>query len=221
MLDDQFGYYHHFYWRLLFSSLRYLLSTGEWRIGEFLIGFITAVIYANIMWRGAIIEKIPFLSISEESIQRVINLIRSSSLSLFSFWLLFSFILSARANSYFVLFIVHNLVSVIAAILILQITISPNQIIKYFLGSKLIIKAGIVSYGLYIYHYPILKIESWFFTEKVMLDRIIPFQRPLRTVIYLLIEDTLLLILTLSISYVSYKFIERPILKYKANFTRG
>ncbi len=192
-----------------------------WRLGEFIIGFITAMIYINIMWREQILQKIPSLSLSEDSIKKITSLISSSSLSLFSFWLLFAFIISAHTCDYFVLFIVHPLVAIITSILILQITISPNRIVKYFFGSKLMIKIGMISYGLYIYHFPILRIENWFFTEKFILDRAIPFKGSLHTLSFLLIQDAVMVTLTVLIACISYKFVERPILKYKANFNRS
>jgi peptidoglycan/LPS O-acetylase OafA/YrhL len=207
---------------LLRPILRYgVYDFPIWRLGEFSIGFITALIYINIMWREQILQKIPSLSLTEESIKKITSLVRSSSLSLFCFWLLFAFIISARTCDYFVLFIVHPLAAIITSILILQITISPNQIVKYFFGSKLMIKIGTISYGLYIYHYPILRIKNWFFTEKFVLDRVIPFKGPLHTLLSFLVQDTIMVTLTVLIAYMSYKFIEIPILKYKVNFNRS
>ncbi len=192
-----------------------------WRFGEFLIGFITALIYANIMYREEIIKKTSFLSVSGKLTQRITSLIRLPSLSFICFCLLFLFIFYARINSYFTLVVVHPMTAFVTAILILQITIAPNRVIKYFLGSTLLVEAGIVSYGLYVYHYPILMIESWLFNKKFALNYIIPFECPYHELLTLLIEDGLWLVLTLLVTYFSSKIIERPILKYKANFSRN
>jgi peptidoglycan/LPS O-acetylase OafA/YrhL len=54
---------------LLRPILRYgVYDFPIWRLGEFSIGFIAAVIYVNIVWREQTLQKIPSLSLTEESI---------------------------------------------------------------------------------------------------------------------------------------------------------
>jgi peptidoglycan/LPS O-acetylase OafA/YrhL len=191
-----------------------------WRTGEFSIGLLTALIYANISWAEAITAKTPFLAIPAHRINKIIALIKSARLSFLAIGLLFCLIVFLHLNSWPALIFGHLLASIASSFLILQSTTLPSKIVERFLGSKILVKTGMISYGLYIYHYPILNIKNWLFAEKIKLDEIIALPRPLSTFLIIIIHDGLLLISTLLISCASYKYIEKPIMKYKSRFAR-
>jgi peptidoglycan/LPS O-acetylase OafA/YrhL len=192
-----------------------------WRTGEFFIGFITALIYANIVWLETLNLKASFLVIPSKQIVDIINVIKSSYLSFISFCLLFSLIIFLQLNSWIALVFGHPLACILSSFLILQATIYPNKIIQYFLGSKMLIRIGVISYGLYVYHYPILNIKNWLLVERVKLDQIITLPSPLNSLIIIFIHDTLFLSITLLLSCLSYKYIEKPIMRYKLMFTNN
>jgi peptidoglycan/LPS O-acetylase OafA/YrhL len=189
-----------------------------WRTGEFFIGFITALIYANIVWLKTLNIKAIFLVIPSKQLANILNLIKSRYLTFVSFCILFSLIIFLRLNSWAALIFGHPLASILSSFLILQATVCPNKIIKYFLGSKIMIKLGVISYGLYIYHYPILNIKGWLLIEKIKLDQIIILPSPLNSAAIIFIHDIAFLFVTLLMSFLSYKYIEKPVLKYKLKF---
>jgi peptidoglycan/LPS O-acetylase OafA/YrhL len=190
-----------------------------WRIGEFFIGFLTALIYANILWAKVLDDKMPFLLLPQKQIANIVSLIKSAYLSFGSFCLLFFLMIFGQLNTWLVLIIGHPLVCFLTSFLILQSTIFPNKIIKYFLGSRIIIKIGVISYGLYLYHYPILNIKNWLLVEKIKLDQISSLPRSLSSFVIIFIHDILFLVITLLASYLSYKYMEKPMMKYKSRFS--
>jgi peptidoglycan/LPS O-acetylase OafA/YrhL len=203
--------------------LKPILGTGVydfplWRTGEFFIGFITALIYANVVWLETLRVKASFLVIPSKQLANIINLIKSKYLSFISFCLLFSLMIFFQLNSWMTLIVGHPLASILSSFLILQATVYPNKIIKYFLGSKIMIKFGVISYGLYIYHYPIVNIKGWLLIEKIKLDQILVLPHPLNSAAIIFIHDILFLSITLLMSFLSYKYIEKPLMKYKLKF---
>jgi peptidoglycan/LPS O-acetylase OafA/YrhL len=187
-----------------------------WRAGEFAIGSIVAVIYANIQWPLELQAKTPFLLLPPRSIDLTILSIRSSVLSAISFWIFLAFIFCVDANSWFALSCGHFLVSVITGFLLLQITIRPNRTIERVLGSPLMMKIGALSYGLYLYHHPIATLETWYF-DRVKLNDLLSLllPAPIDKIAYVVIYDLTMISATAVIAYISYRAIELPLMKYK------
>jgi peptidoglycan/LPS O-acetylase OafA/YrhL len=191
-----------------------------WRIAEFLLGFWAALIHANIVWRNILIKKTSFLVMPKPLLKKIAPLIRSTRLSLISIFLLLALMIFAQPKSWITLITVHPLAAIIAAFLILQATMMPNRVVKGLLGNKFLVKTGIISYGLYIYHFPV-----WMVGNCLIFNRnveIASLQAALKTSGWLtfLAQDALLLGLTFALSYLSYQFVEQPIGKYKSKFTR-
>ncbi len=197
-----------------------IYSFPLWRIGEFFVGFLTSLVYANVVWKEALLEKARFLVAPPELLERIVIPIHSSALTLCSFAVFFTFVFFAHVTSWFVVSVGHLLLSIIAALLILQITVLPNRVIRYFLGSKTMVWIGLISYGLYIYHLPIMLIETWFFKEKLLISELFSFPYPLNTGVAIIIKDSLYLLLSFLIASVSYRFMEKPIMEYKAKFSK-
>jgi peptidoglycan/LPS O-acetylase OafA/YrhL len=192
-----------------------------WRTGEFLIGILATLIYANIQWADKLFEKASFLLLPKTILDKVIILLTSSKLTLLSFIVLFLLIIFTHSNSWFSIIVSHPLCSILSAFVILQSILFPNKLIKHFFDWKPIIKAGYLSYGIYLYHYPILSIERWFFIQKFQLEKVLPFEQKLNSLISVILQDSIYVLLTLIISLISYKFIEQPLLKYKSTFARN
>jgi peptidoglycan/LPS O-acetylase OafA/YrhL len=207
--------------------LKPLLNDGIYsfpllRSGEFFIGFLAALIYANFSWKQTLARKANFLIMSEKLIDRISALINSSILSLSAFSILFSFIFFAHPHSWFVTSIGHLSLSFIAAFLILQITVCPNKTTRYFLGSKAMVFIGSMSYGLYVYHLPIMLIEKAGLNKiSNFTDKFILLPQSLKAGTIIALQDLTYIILSFGISYISYKFLEKPIMKYKASFSKA
>jgi len=88
-------------------------------------------------------------------------------------------------------------VSLSAGVIILDILLNQHHRIYMFLNGKLIVWIGMISYGLYLWHFPIFKLwVYWGFHG--------------------LIAVISAFIVTFIISALSYYILERPILKYKS-----
>jgi peptidoglycan/LPS O-acetylase OafA/YrhL len=191
-----------------------------WRIGEFFIGFLTALVYANIMWKEALFKKASFFILSQEFLEKITIVMKSSMFSLYSFVVFFAFILFAHAHSWFAVSVGHLLISIATAYLLLQITVCPNRVLRYFLGHKIMVSVGLISYGLYIYHLPIMLMKDMVF-RKFPLSQFIPLSYPVNTSIAILLQDSLYFLLSFATAYISYRFIEKPIMKYKTKFSKA
>jgi peptidoglycan/LPS O-acetylase OafA/YrhL len=191
-----------------------------WRTGEFLLGILATLIYANIQWEDKLFDKASFLLLPKTTLGKVTMILSSSKLTLLSFFILFLLIIFTHSNSWFSIVISHPLCSILSVFLILQSTLFPNKLIELLFNWKPIVKAGYLSYGIYLYHYPILSIERWFFIQKFQIDKFLPFEHNLNSLISIILQDSIYILLTLTISIISYKLIEQPLLKYKSTFTR-
>jgi peptidoglycan/LPS O-acetylase OafA/YrhL len=191
-----------------------------WRIAEFLLGFWAALIHANIVWRNLLIQKTAFLVMPKPFLKKIAPLIRSTRLSLIALLLLLALMVFAQPKSWMTLITVHPLASIIAAFLILQAVMMPNQVVQNLFGNKALVKIGIISYGLYLYHFPV-----WMVGNCLIFNRnveVASLQAAVKTGGWglFLAQDALLLGLTFALSYLSYQFVEKPIGKYKSKFTR-
>lgn len=205
--------------------LKPLLKDGVYtfpllRIGEFLIGFLASLVYANVMWQDQLSLKTVFFVLSKDLLERILNLINSRALAICSFATFFGFIFFTTPHSWFVVSIGHLLLSVITAYLILQITISPNKVTRYFLGNQVIVSIGLISYGLYVYHLPVMLIKKWLLTEKHPVDQLVSLSNPFIQGLFIIGQDLLYVIISFGISFVSYQFLEKPIIKYKNNLSK-
>jgi peptidoglycan/LPS O-acetylase OafA/YrhL len=79
----------------------------------------------------------------------------------------------------------------------------------------------LISYGLYIYHLPIMLIEKWFFTEKQSISQALSLVDPLAKGISIIGQNLLYISLSFIIAIVSYQFLEKPIMKYKNKLSRS
>jgi peptidoglycan/LPS O-acetylase OafA/YrhL len=206
--------------------LKPLLKDGVYtfpllRIGEFLIGFLTALVYANILWKDKILNKTSFLVLSKDFLEKMINIVNSPIVSFCSFATFFGFIFFTTPHSWFVVSVGHLLISIVTACLILQITLRPNKVVRYFLGHRSMVSIGLISYGLYIYHLPIMLIEKWFFTEKQSISQALSLVDPLAKGISIIGQNLLYISLSFIIAIVSYQFLEKPIMKYKNKLSRS
>lgn len=100
-------------------------------------------------------------------------------------------------------------ISLLFLFVILEQNYAKKSIFK-FGKSKLITKLGVISYGLYIYHFLGIIIT-------IKLTNAIGFNTSLWQVVFL--ETTIALLLTVFFSYLSYNLVEKPILKLKKSFT--
>jgi peptidoglycan/LPS O-acetylase OafA/YrhL len=98
--------------------------------------------------------------------------------------------------------VVYPMVSLLAAVLIFELLLSGNGPLAWFFSRPWLVYLGRLSYGLYIWHFPIIRIVE---TQD--------FPRP-KTV-------ALELSLTAAATLLSFYLLERPILRYKrGNFSR-
>jgi peptidoglycan/LPS O-acetylase OafA/YrhL len=197
-----------------------IYSFPLWRIGEFLVGSLAALIYANINWRITLIKKTSFLVIPKDSLKKIAPLLRSAQISLLLFVVLFALIIFAQPKSWTTLITIHPIATFAAAFLILQATLIPNQLLTKILGSKVLVEIGVISYGLYIYHFPV-----WMVGNHLIFNRNVELSTLSATVQsggwpLFIAQDMILLTLTFVLAVLSYKFVEKPIIKYKSNFAR-
>lgn len=90
-------------------------------------------------------------------------------------------------------------VDVFAGVLILDIFMSPNSSVKCLLETKWLVWVGSISYGLYLWHYPIYRtLQAMHYSSPVVL--------------------ILGSIITFVVAICSYYFVERPVLRLKKNF---
>jgi peptidoglycan/LPS O-acetylase OafA/YrhL len=191
-----------------------------WRIGEFFIGFVTALVHANFHWHNTLLEKASFLLIPKERIDAVAMLLKSRRLTWIAFTILFVIVVFAKVNSWTTLSCGHLAGCITTAFLILQITIYPNKDIKKILGQDVLKKIGIISYGLYLYHFPVLMLERFFLKTHPQFNEILATEKYFNHLVCLVLQDSLLVSITLIISLISYKFIEVPMFRYKSIFAR-
>ena len=99
-----------------------------------------------------------------------------------------------------------TLVALATAVLILQCLVAPVPFVRGFLGSRVMVAIGRMSYGLYLWHSPV----GWL-TDARHYDWVPIMSRPVQFVVRVL--------LTFAIAGASYHFLERPILRLKHRFT--
>ena len=89
----------------------------------------------------------------------------------------------------------------LAAILVIDVLISPQSVIRKLLTMRWLVWVGSISYGLYLWHFPVYKTMGWLGFDWL----------PIR------IFGTLV---TFFIAILSYYVMEKPILRLKKRFTR-
>jgi peptidoglycan/LPS O-acetylase OafA/YrhL len=113
---------------------------------------------------------------------------------------LISLFVSARWSLPIMFYIGFTVVDLFTAILILDIVINPHSMTKKLLANKWLIWIGTISYGLYLWHYPIYRVLQSIGMNEMMVFSI---GSPL----------------ALLIAAFSYRYLETPILKQKKHFT--
>jgi peptidoglycan/LPS O-acetylase OafA/YrhL len=191
-----------------------------WRTGEFLIGSLTGLAYANFQWIDSLKEKAPFLMIPQKTLNGLKKVLISPKLTLAVLIISLIIILLSRVNSWPSIVFVHLTISVSTSLLILQSTIVPNKLLRHTFGFATIRKIGTISYGLYLYHYPIAILEGYLFSQRIQLNKFLPYQKNVNMIVSIIIRDGLLVTITLAIALFSYKFIELPALRRKVTFSR-
>lgn len=96
--------------------------------------------------------------------------------------------------------LISTLLMILMTVLFIN-SIKKGSIVYYFLSNKYIVFIGLISYSLYIWHWGILSISKWAFPESYWL---IPLQ----------------VILLLTFSLLSYKYIEKPFRKSYLNLDK-
>ena len=96
----------------------------------------------------------------------------------------------------------YTFVALLTTLIICDQTTHPSKLLSYILNISALKHVGKVSYGLYLYHWPILVILKSF---SIMQDNLY-----LRLGVWL--------VMTVALTELSYRFIERPILALKRNF---
>jgi peptidoglycan/LPS O-acetylase OafA/YrhL len=193
-----------------------------WRFGEFLAGFVAALFYANIAWPEAIATKTPWLQFTPATLTTLRMALKSSTLTLVSLGLLAAFLVSAhRDDSLLFMFVGYFAVTIITSFLILQMTTSSNETIEAIFGHRVMVSAGVASYGLYLYHVPILKLVQWFFTHQLVLTKVLPGTPGMAKLGATAITEVVYLLLTGIVTYASYRWLEQPVLRYKNKVASG
>jgi len=97
--------------------------------------------------------------------------------------------------------------TIISSILIVNASFDYSRVYNYVLSNKMLRYFGKISYGLYLYHYPVFYLYGFF---KL---------RPASTLSEALILECIRIPAVILLSILSYEFIEKPILDYRKNFS--
>ncbi len=96
--------------------------------------------------------------------------------------------------------------TIVSSILIINAAFNYSKIYNYILSSKILRYLGKISYGLYLYHYPVFYLYRYFHL-----------QQPTTLKESLMLESIRIPAIVL-LAILSYEFVESPILKLKKNF---
>lgn len=127
----------------------------------------------------------------------------------FLFLLMFFFRDDLFQTNYFVRIFERSMLSVLILAIILEQNYSENSFFK-FSRFKILSKLGVISYGLYCFHFIGILIAINL-TKKMHLNE--------QLWEVLIIDTTIALIITILISYISYRFFEKPFLNLKNRFS--
>jgi peptidoglycan/LPS O-acetylase OafA/YrhL len=94
------------------------------------------------------------------------------------------------------------LVVAAVAVILVHLTAGPPSRMAWLLGRRPLVWLGRRSYGVYLYHFPILVVLEHFVAERRM------------------VVALLMLVLTLVMADASYRLVERPFLRLKRRFSR-
>lgn len=100
--------------------------------------------------------------------------------------------------------------AILFGILVYEAVIAESKIIKLIFTQQLLIFFGKISYGLYVYHWPIYLFLFPYFKRLLSADKNLSLLLPD------LIAATFVTLIAIFISILSYRFIEKPFLKLKA-----
>jgi peptidoglycan/LPS O-acetylase OafA/YrhL len=98
----------------------------------------------------------------------------------------------------------YYLITVVSAVMILNATRGNFPRYNKFLSNKVLVYIGKISYGLYLYHYPVFFIKRNFSIDTS------------GSLLQTILLDIVSMMIILAISVVSYEFVEKPILSYKS-----
>ncbi|AHF17058.1 acyltransferase family protein [Niabella soli] len=173
-----------------------------WRFFEIFFGCYTALFF-NMAY-----NRIYTGSPKTQKITRFINKIYTNRYSLVITLILFGYFLFF--NTKYFLNLNFYLITIMASILIVNAVNVENRGLNKILNNKTLVYLGKRSYGIYLYHYPLLaSIEYGYvkfpFTIKNVYEKAF-------------IDDSICFLLTLLIAILSYQYIEKYFLKLKRSF---
>lgn len=115
---------------------------------------------------------------------------------------LLGFVAFSRWDDPGMFYLGYIIVETLTVVVILDVLLNSRSILRKLLAIKWLVWVGTISYGIYLWHYPI---------DRAM--RALGYHR--------LAVITIGSLITLIVSAISYYYLERPILKTKKRFTRG
>ena len=138
--------------------------------------------------------------------ERVLRYIVPFALGVYIFWRVAPFVGHIEHAN----FLARTVTSILAVAVINAVIKNENPSIARILDNKALNYIGVISYGIYLYHYPIgviydLKVQPWLQANASMLDSFI-FMYIMKTGV------------TLIVSHLSYKYFEKPVVQLKKRF---